>query len=199
MTDDLDVLVGAACEAVLRRCKCGTVITNRMKQCRPCHAAWQRANRKKWAELSPVERKKATARSCIKMSIRRGKTVKGPCAVCGTTEKIEAHHPDHNKPLEIIWLCAAHHSEQTYKDRGFEYVPAKGPMSPEDMETFHAKLNQYIWLCLDGGMDFSEITWSIKKATVEMAIDKHTTKVNAARALGISPQALWNIQQGHHK
>lgn len=38
---------------------------------------------------------------------------KSPCVVCGTRINLEAHHPDHSKPLEVIWLCRFHHNEVT--------------------------------------------------------------------------------------
>ena len=28
---------------------------------------------------------------------------------CIYTTKVEAHHPDYTKPLQVVWLCKAHH------------------------------------------------------------------------------------------
>lgn len=33
-----------------------------------------------------------------------------PCVICGNA-KVEAHHPDYSKPLDVIWLCKKHHGE----------------------------------------------------------------------------------------
>ena len=33
------------------------------------------------------------------------------CSVAGCNESGERHHPDYDKPLEIIWLCRKHHKE----------------------------------------------------------------------------------------
>ena len=34
---------------------------------------------------------------------------KRPCAICGYTGYVEAHHEDYNKPKEVTWLCWQHH------------------------------------------------------------------------------------------
>ena len=38
-----------------------------------------------------------------------GKLTRGPCEVCGSTETIQGHHRDYDKPLEVNWLCQQHH------------------------------------------------------------------------------------------
>ena len=42
-------------------------------------------------------------------AIKTGKLIKEPCAECGTTENVHAHHDDYDKPLEVRWLCSTHH------------------------------------------------------------------------------------------
>jgi len=51
------------------------------------------------------------AHMMVYAKIRNKNIVKKPCEVCGTTRKIEAHHDDYAKPLEIRWLCKKHHME----------------------------------------------------------------------------------------
>lgn len=43
-------------------------------------------------------------------AIRNKRIIKKPCIVCGEL-KVEAHHEDYYKPLEVQWLCRKHHLE----------------------------------------------------------------------------------------
>jgi len=45
-------------------------------------------------------------------AIRDGKLIQASeCSVCKSTEKIEGHHDDYTKPLEVRWLCEPCHKE----------------------------------------------------------------------------------------
>lgn len=50
------------------------------------------------------------AKTCIGNALRDGRIKKLPCWVCGSSE-VEGHHPDYNAPLDVVWLCQAHHKE----------------------------------------------------------------------------------------
>jgi hypothetical protein len=62
---------------------------------------------KAWRKRNP---EKVRCHNAVARAIRSGKLVRGPCEVCGTTNNVHAHHDDYSKPLEVRWLCAAHHS-----------------------------------------------------------------------------------------
>ena len=53
---------------------------------------------------------KVAARLAVSRAIVAGKLRKHPCEVCGSA-KVEAHHPDYSKPLDVRWLCPPHHIE----------------------------------------------------------------------------------------
>jgi len=55
---------------------------------------------------------KVTARARINYAIKHNIIKKPPvCSVCGVGGRIEGHHPDYSKPLEVIWCCTpCHHS-----------------------------------------------------------------------------------------
>jgi hypothetical protein len=49
------------------------------------------------------------ARNTLSNAVRDGRVAKRPCAFCATTEKLEAHHHDYAKPLDVTWLCKPCH------------------------------------------------------------------------------------------
>ena len=55
------------------------------------------------------ERRKAHSIVCH--ALERGEIAKpATCSKCDAT-RIEAHHVDYSKPLEVVWLCRIHHVE----------------------------------------------------------------------------------------
>lgn len=77
------------------------------RYCADCHAAYMRDWRKTH-ELNEAHKKRAAARSYAKVYKKRGKLVPLPCQKCGCAES-EMHHPDHELPLYVIWLCRPCH------------------------------------------------------------------------------------------
>jgi hypothetical protein len=81
--------------------------------CLSCFNTRQREIRTRHSDLPEDQRKRANARSYLHVYIRRGKIVKGTCEVCQSV-KVEAHHEDYTKPLQVRWLCRTHHMELHY-------------------------------------------------------------------------------------
>src|SRR5260221_14377880 len=76
-----------------------------------CHAESKNAQKRRryaneYSKRNPI---KMLARKKVYREKRAGRLKEAPCR-CGSL-KVEAHHPDHNFPLEIIWLCKRHHIE----------------------------------------------------------------------------------------
>jgi len=61
--------------------------------------------------------RKYKAHIMVGNAIRDGKLFIEPCCDCGAEDGVHAHHDDYAKPLNIRWLCAAHHS-QWHRDNG---------------------------------------------------------------------------------
>lgn len=74
---------------------------------RAAKAAHQRAYRRNNPD-------KIRARCAVSNALRDGRLVKKPCEVCGTTDRVQAHHHDYSKPLDVKWLCFTHHTENEH-------------------------------------------------------------------------------------
>lgn len=53
------------------------------------------------------------ARNAVNSAIANGRLVPWPaCAFVPCTDpKVEAHHPDYSRPLDVVWLCPTHHKQ----------------------------------------------------------------------------------------
>jgi len=49
------------------------------------------------------------AHAAVADAIEAGTLVRCPCEVCGSRERVQAHHHDYSKPLDVHWLCQKHH------------------------------------------------------------------------------------------
>lgn len=62
-------------------------------------ADWRRANLEKYQ-----------CHLAVAAALTGGQLVKGACEICGTSDgRIDAHHDDYSKPLDVRWLCRTHH------------------------------------------------------------------------------------------
>jgi len=78
---------------------------------------------KQWCEDNPEKIKANSKKSSKKYKNNNLEKIKAQsianraypisqiCSVAGCNEIGERHHPDYDKPLEIIWLCRKHHKE----------------------------------------------------------------------------------------
>lgn len=62
-----------------------------------------------WRAANPREYK---AQNALNNALRDGKVVRWPvCAVPECHKRPVAHHPDYDRPLDVVWLCQAHHKQ----------------------------------------------------------------------------------------
>ena len=60
---------------------------------------------------SPEQQYRGRARAYLNVYVRRGKVVRRPCLVCGAEQAEGHHHNGYADPLDVTWLCKAHHRE----------------------------------------------------------------------------------------
>lgn len=62
-----------------------------------------------WRRNHPDRR---AAQVALGRAVRDGRIIPWPvCAVPECSKKPEAHHPDYGQPLQVVWLCSAHHKQ----------------------------------------------------------------------------------------
>jgi hypothetical protein len=64
----------------------------------------------RWRTRHP---QKYQAHIAVQQALARGDLAKGPCEVCGATDRtIDAHHDSYEpgRKLDVRWLCRRHHS-----------------------------------------------------------------------------------------
>jgi hypothetical protein len=62
-------------------------------------------------EYRRKHKKQWDARYMVEQAVKRGFVKKEKCRDCGI-DRVNAHHPDYNFPLAVIWLCPVHHREE---------------------------------------------------------------------------------------
>lgn len=79
---------------------------DRRRASQPHRVAKAKEIQSRWKAEHPDRR---AAQLKVQYALRKGLLVKTPCLVCGG--KAESHHPDYSRPLDVVWLCPAHHKQ----------------------------------------------------------------------------------------
>jgi hypothetical protein len=75
----------------------------------PVRKAHNRKVAEEWRKANPVRR---AAQNAVSNAVRDGRLVPWPvCAMHECSAKPVAHHPDYSRPLDVVWLCQAHHKQ----------------------------------------------------------------------------------------
>lgn len=65
----------------------------------------------KWAKTENAK-KYNKSRKCVYRALKKGIIIKPlKCTLCFKEVKLEAHHHDYDKPLEVVWLCKTCHGK----------------------------------------------------------------------------------------
>ena len=63
----------------------------------------------RWAKEHP---KRKLAQAKLSYAVNTGRIIPwATCSIPGCDHKPEAHHPDYSRPLDVVWLCSAHHKQ----------------------------------------------------------------------------------------
>jgi hypothetical protein len=81
--------------------------------CKKCNAEYKKQNKVKLWEAQRNRRignekynEQRKAWNALYYAIKTGKAVKpDKCNICGEPGKIQGHHRDYTKPLEVVWCC----------------------------------------------------------------------------------------------
>ena len=57
---------------------------------------------------------KNQARSKLRQAVKKGIIVRKRCGKCGG-ERVEGHHEDYSKPLEVMWFCRDCHIDRHHE------------------------------------------------------------------------------------
>lgn len=79
-----------------------------------------------WNLYTSEQRIKVKARRLLSYYVQVGKIERKPCFFCGNL-KVEGHHDDHSKPLEVLWVCSQCHNSL---ERFLKYRLTKKSESP---------------------------------------------------------------------
>ena len=88
-------------------CYCRECNTERLKRYRNTEKGRININNAVYHSIEK-HREKQNARMKLNYALKNGKISKTKCS-CGE-KKVEAHHSDYTKPLQVIWVCRSCHS-----------------------------------------------------------------------------------------
>lgn len=121
-----------SCKICHKKCVAGWQKRNPDKAAKSSRS-WQKRNRDKANAISKEYRRrnreelarktrqreaedprKPRARAAVAKAVKNGDLIRKPCHNCDNP-KSEAHHPDYNDPLRVVWLCHPCHMKEHRK------------------------------------------------------------------------------------
>jgi len=81
------------------------------------------ATKRRSAKMLSLYRNKDKARRKLRYEVRMGRIVKpSACDSCNNELKVEAHHEDYDKPLDVNWYCNPCHKSKHGKLTDFSLI-----------------------------------------------------------------------------
>ena len=82
------------------------------KAWRSAKPGWSRDYYRKYKRRAGVKAK-LRARGAVKRALARRILVRpSACERCGTEGRVQAHHADYRRPLEVTWICRTCHGQE---------------------------------------------------------------------------------------
>ncbi len=108
-----DGLLGK-CKACKRdEVKSQQAIYRQTEACRQKSRERNRSDSRKFAHLRP-------AHHALRNALRRGEIEKpSACWYCGSTDRVQGHHADYSRPLDVVWLCDKCHKRVHRETRAY--------------------------------------------------------------------------------
>lgn len=101
----------------------------------------QRFSSVEWYHLIDTTRERA--RLAVIIAVRMGLLEKHHCEQCeiraGRPPKVQAHHDDYNRPLDVRWLCQKHHRGWHASNQAVDMRPDLSRMLPTELVELGAR------------------------------------------------------------
>lgn len=87
---------------------CGSERAKKYRQTQKGKEVWRNLMRRQYRK----HREKVIARQKLHQAVAKGTLIRPDiCSKCKENKKVEAHHEDYSKPLEVKWVCRQCHSK----------------------------------------------------------------------------------------
>jgi ribosomal protein S27AE len=96
-------------EGVGYRLVCEACNADRLRERRATDLGYSARKNAEWQARHPEKRR---AHKAVERELAAGRLVRQPCERCGSTVRIEAHHDNYFRALDVMWLCRTHHIER---------------------------------------------------------------------------------------
>lgn len=78
----------------------------------------RKEQRKSWNIKDGRTPEQKRVHSALQSAVRKGTVLKpSVCDRCGDEAKLDAHHTDYSKPLDVLWLCRGCHKAEHLREK----------------------------------------------------------------------------------